>query len=301
MPLMDHLRELRRRLIIIVLVICLGAIAGWLLYNPLMAFLQHPYCQVNESHRYHIPGKSCALVYTGVLDGFVTRLKVSFIAGVVFSSPLWLYQVWAFIVPGLRKNERKYTIIFLGTAIPLFGIGMALAYAVLSKGLNILLGQAGNGVTALLTVNQYLSFVTMMLVVFGAAFELPLLVIMANFAGALPAKWLRKSQRIAIFLIFLFAAVATPTTDPFTMCALAVPMVLLYEAAVIIASVHDRRKARRKADERARADAQNAIDDDTPSVVNPFAEPIEAPRAPSVSSDDEQDSSARAGSWSDIT
>jgi sec-independent protein translocase protein TatC len=137
---------------------------------------------------------------------------------------------------------------------------------VLAKGLNILLRASGNGVQAILTIPAYLSFVVLMLVVFGAAFELPLLVVMANFAGVLPSRLLRKSRRVAFFLIFLFAAVATPTTDPFTMCAMAVPMAVLYEVAVRIAIVHDRRKARRKAAER---EAEH-LDDDVPSRIDPL-------------------------------
>jgi sec-independent protein translocase protein TatC len=264
MSVLDHLRELRRRLIIMVVIIAAGAVLGWYLYNPIIHFLEHPYCAVNYHHRF--PGtktKTCQLVYSGVLDGFTTRLKVSVIAGAVFTGPLWLYQIWAFITPGLRKNERKYTIIFIITSTVLFIAGMSLAYVVLAKGLNILLTQAGSGVQALLTVNDYLSFVTLMLVVFGAAFELPLLVVMANLAGVLSAKVLRKSQRIAIFLIFLFAAVATPSTDPFTMCAMALPMVLLFEGAVLFAAIHDRRKARRRAAERE----VTHLDDDIPSAV----------------------------------
>jgi sec-independent protein translocase protein TatC len=186
----------------------------------------------------------------------------------VFTGPLWLYQIWAFITPGLRKNERKYTIIFILVSTALFAAGMTLAYLVLSKGLNILLTQAGNGVQALLTVNSYLSFVTLMLVIFGAAFELPLLIVMANLAGVLPGKLLKKSQRIGIFLIFLFAAVATPSTDPFTMCAMALPMVLLFEGAVLFAVVHDRRKARRRAAEAA----VEHLDDDVPSSVQAVPE-----------------------------
>jgi sec-independent protein translocase protein TatC len=263
MSVMDHLRELRRRLIWIVLIIALGAVLGWYLYDPIIHFLERPYCSVSATHRFGSDKKSCDLIFFGPLDGFTTRLKVSVIAGAVFTGPLWLYQIWAFITPGLRKNERKYTIIFIVTSTILFAAGMSLAYVVLSKGLNILLGQAGQGVSALLTVNAYLSFVTLMLVVFGAAFEVPLLVIMANLAGVLSAKVLRKSQRIGIFLIFLFAAVATPSTDPFTMCAMALPMVLLFEGAVLFATIHDRRKARRKAAE----DAVPHPDDDVPSRI----------------------------------
>ena len=157
--------------------------------------------------------------------------------------------------PGLKKKERRYTLTFVALSTILFAAGMALAYVVLSKGLRILVEQAGYGTQAQLTINDYISFVTLMLVVFGAAFELPLLVVMANLVGVLPARLLKKSQRVAIFLIFVFAAVATPSTDPFTMCAMAIPMVLLFEAAVVFAVFHDRRKAKRKAAATAAATA----------------------------------------------
>jgi sec-independent protein translocase protein TatC len=268
MPVMDHLRELRRRVIAILIIVAVGAVLGWYLYNPILDFLKHPYCSVPQKYRFTPAGggQTCVLTYQGVLDGFTTRLKISVIAGAVMTGPLWLYQIWGFVTPGLRKNERRYTIIFVLASTILFVAGMALAYVVLSKGLNILLRASGNGVQAILTIPAYLSFVVLMLVVFGAAFELPLLVVMANFAGVLPSRLLRKSRRIAFFLIFLFAAVATPTTDPFTMCAMAVPMAVLYEVAVRIAIVHDRRKARRKAAER---EAEH-LDDDVPSQIDPL-------------------------------
>jgi sec-independent protein translocase protein TatC len=271
MSVLDHLRELRRRLIIAVLFVVAGAIAGWFLYDPVLKFLEHPYCSVPIKYRYHSgDGKSCDLIYTGVLDGFTTRLKVSFIAGIVFSAPFWLYQIWGFITPGLRKNERKYTVIFIVASTVLFAAGMALAYVVLSKGILVLLKASGEGTQALLTVNAYLSFVTLMLVIFGAAFELPLLVVMANLAGVLSAKVLKKSQRIAIFLIFAFAAVATPSTDPFTMCAMAIPMVILFEGAVLFAIVRERRRARRP------PEPEQYPDDEVPSRVDAVPEPIGA-------------------------
>jgi sec-independent protein translocase protein TatC len=269
MSVLDHLRELRRRVIWVVLFVALGAVLGWYLYNPVIHFLERPYCSVDYHHRF--PGndpKHCDLIYTGVLDGFTTRLKVAVISGAVFTAPLWLYQIWAFITPGLRKNERKYTIVFIVTSTLLFVAGMSLAYVVLSKGLSVLIGSSGTGVQSLLTVNSYLSFVTLMLVVFGAAFELPLLVVMANLAGVLSGKVLKKSQRLGVFLIFTFAAVATPSTDPFTMCAMALPMVLLFEAAVLFAVVHDKRKARREA-ERV---AEERLGDDVPSRIDPVPE-----------------------------
>lgn len=270
MSVLDHLRELRRRLILAVIFIALGAVLGWVLYGHILNILRHPYCSVPAKYRFSPQGTGCVLIYHGVLDGFTTRLKVSVIAGAVLTAPLWLYQIWGFITPGLRKNERKYTRWFVASSTILFAAGMALAYVVLSKGLRILLEQSGYGTQAQLTISEYISFVTLMLVVFGAAFELPLLVIMANLAGVLPAKVLRKSQRLAIFLIFVFAAVATPTTDPFTMVAMAAPMVVLFEAAVLFAVVRERRLARRI----AAAGPPGTTDDAVPSSIDPIPEPL---------------------------
>jgi sec-independent protein translocase protein TatC len=274
MSVLDHLRELRRRLIWIVLFVALGAVIGWYLYPHTLAFLKHPYCSVPLKYRYQPAGlKHCVLTYQGVLDGFTSRLEISVITGAVLTAPLWLYQIWAFISPGLRRNERRYTVGFIAASTLLFAAGMALAYVVLAKGLRILLQLGTDQTQAILTVTKYISFVTLLLVVFGAAFELPLFVVMANLAGILPARLLRKSQRISIFMIFVFAAVATPTTDPFTMCAMAVPMVLLFEGAVVYASVHDRRKARRK----AAAVEDEGLDDLTPSSIDPLPEPLTTP------------------------
>ena len=282
MAVMDHLRELRRRIVWALLFIAVGAVAGWFLYPHTLSLLKHPYCNLDYKHRFPgVKGSGCELVYTNVLDGFTTRLKVSVISGAIFTAPFWLYQVWAFITPGLRKKERRYTILFVTASTLLFAAGAALAYVVLTKGLSVLVNQAGSGTAALLTAPEYISFVTLVLVVFGASFELPLLVVMANLAGVLSARILKKSQRIAIFLIFLFAAVATPSTDPFTMCAMAVPMVVLFEGAVLFAVVHDRRKARRRELERA----ESHLEDDQPSIVDP------TPRSLPVAGD----------AWSDTT
>jgi sec-independent protein translocase protein TatC len=272
MPVLDHLRELRRRLIVVLVLVALGGVLGWFLYGHTLDLLRHPYCAVPRKYRYTPSGtQNCVLIYHGVLDGFTTRLKVSVISGAVFTGPLWLYQIWGFITPGLRKNERKYTRWFVATSTILFAAGMALAYVVLSRGLRFLLEQSGYGTQAQLTINDYISFVTLMLIVFGAAFELPLVIVMANFAGVLPARLLKKSRRIAIFLIFLFAAVATPSTDPYTMCAMAIPMTVLFEVAVIVATVHDKRKARRQAAERA----EEHLEDDVASQVDPIPQQLD--------------------------
>jgi sec-independent protein translocase protein TatC len=274
MSVLDHLRELRNRIIKILLIIGIGAVAGYFLYDQILDFLKAPYCDLPYDRRFPgIKNQDCKLVFTGPLDGFTTRLKVSVIAGSVIVSPFWLFQVWQFVTPGLHKHERRYAVIFVTVATVLFCGGVALSYFTLKKGLEVLIGGAGNNVQALLTAGSYLSFVTLMLLIFGAAFELPLLVVMLNRVGILPYSLLRKSQRIAIFLIFVFTAVATPSGDPFTMTAMAIPVCILFEVAVLIARIHDSRKAKREAAELARA----RIDDLVPSTIQAVPTPIVQP------------------------
>jgi sec-independent protein translocase protein TatC len=274
MSVLDHLRELRRRLILVMIIVALGGVVGWLVYNPLLELLKQPYCNIPYQHRLGAQNQSaeqCKLLFRAPLDGFTIRLKVSVVAGAILTAPLWLYQLWAFVTPGLRRHERRWTFSFVASSSVLFALGMALAYFTLYKGLNVLVTQAGAGTQAGLDVSSYISFVVLMLVVFGASFELPLLIIMLNAVRVLPYRLLRRGQRLGIFLVFLFAAVATPSTDPFTMIAMAVPMVVLFELAVLWCFLHDRRRARRQ------LAAQEALPDDVPSAVDPLPERLDRP------------------------
>jgi sec-independent protein translocase protein TatC len=273
MSVLDHLRELRRRLIIVMLLVAAGAVIGYLAYNQILAVLKHPYCHVNYHHRFGAQNQGdCNLVFRQPLDGFTTRLKVSVIAGTIITSPFWLYQLWAFVTPGLRRNERRWSVSFITASLLLFGCGGGLAYLTLAKGLDILISSSGTGVQSQLDVASYISFVTLVILVFGASFELPLLIVMLNAVRVLPFSILKRGQRLGIFLIFLFAAVATPSTDPFTMIAMAVPMVLLFELAVLWCFLYDRRRARRQL-----AEAEQALPDDVASTVQPIPERIEQP------------------------
>ncbi|MDQ1698059.1 MAG: sec-independent protein translocase protein TatC, partial [Frankiaceae bacterium] len=168
-------------------------------------------------------------------------------AGLILSAPVWLWQLWRFITPGLHGNERKWALSFVGSSMVLFALGGLFAYLTLSRGLHFLLGFAkgDNGLTSLLTFDSYLSYVVAIVLVFAVSFEFPLVVVMLNLANVLSYARLRRWTRGIIFGIFAFAAVATPTQDPFTMLALAVPLCLLYAVALGIANVHDRRVARR--------------------------------------------------------
>ena len=273
MSVLDHLRELRRRLIIVMLLIAAGAVIGYLAYDWILAILKHPYCHVNYHHRFGAQRQSdCNLVFRNPLDGFTTRLKVSVIAGTIITSPFWLYQLWAFVTPGLRRNERRWSVSFISASLLLFACGGGLAYLTLAKGLDILISSSGTGVQSQLDVASYISFVTLVILVFGASFELPLLIVMLNAVRVLPFSILKRGQRLGIFLIFLFAAVATPSTDPFTMIAMAVPMVLLFELAVLWCFLYDRRRARRQL-----AEAEQQLPDDVASAVDPIPERIEQP------------------------
>ncbi|MEW2359927.1 twin-arginine translocase subunit TatC [Spirillospora sp. NPDC029432] len=242
MPLMDHLRELRNRLVKVLLALLAGTVIGWIFFSPVWDFLKEPYCALPASK--DLNGQ-CSLVVNGIFSSFFLRLKIAFILGLVISSPVWLFQLWAFVAPGLYRKERRWTYVFMGVALPLFFVGTALAYVTVDKGLSIFLGFVPDDVAALITVDHYLGYVLAMLLVFGLTFELPLFVVVLNMAGVLSSARIRKAQRMIIFGIFVFAAVATPSADPFTMLALALPTVLLFEVAAFLAFLNDRRRARR--------------------------------------------------------
>jgi sec-independent protein translocase protein TatC len=252
MPLMEHIRELRNRVIKIALAVTAGSIAGWLIYNPVWDFIKHPYCKAQISSPVASAlAKSagalsphCQLYVTGVFDPLVLRLQISIAVGVIISSPIWLYQIWAFIAPGLFRRERRWAYYFVGAALPLFAIGATIAYFAMTRGLEFLLHLVPADTTALITINTYLSYAGAMLAIFGIAFELPLVFVLLNLAGVLTHARFRKWRRMIIFLVFAFAAIFTPSPDPLSMLALAVPCVVLVEASEVFAWANDRRRAR---------------------------------------------------------
>jgi sec-independent protein translocase protein TatC len=243
MTLAEHLRELRRRLLISLVAIVAGTIVAFVFHHTILSVLTRPYCHLPASYRL-VSGR-CTLVVTGVLDAFTVTLKLSLYAGLVLSSPVWLWQLWRFVTPGLHQNERRYAVGFVGSSVLLFATGAVVAYLTLANGLHFLLGFATGGLTSLLTFDSYLSYVVALVLVFAVSFEFPLLVIMLNLVNVLSYERLRRWTRMVVFGIFAFAAVATPTQDPFTMLALAVPITALYGASLGVAYLHDRRVARR--------------------------------------------------------
>lgn len=243
MTLAEHLGELRSRILISLAAVVVGTIVAFAFHHQILDVLTRPYCHLPKSYR--LETDRCTLVVTGVLDAFTVTLKLSLYVGLILSSPVWLWQLWRFVTPGLHQNERRYAIGFVASSVGLFALGTFVAYITLSNGLHFLLSFATGGLTSLLTFDSYLSYVVAMVLVFSVSFEFPLVVIMLNVVRVLSYAQLRRWTRVVIFSIFVFAAVATPSQDPFTMLALAVPMAMLYGASLAFAFVHDRRVARR--------------------------------------------------------
>jgi len=245
MPLMDHLRELRNRIVKMALALAAGMAAGFVFFDQAWAFIERPLCHttINGHSGCRTPGVN-QLILNSPLDPFYLRVKVAFIVGVILFSPVWLYQLWSFIAPGLHSREKRWGHIFLATAVPLFLIGTALAYVSLSRSMHYLLGLTPHGVGNYIQVDLYLSFVMTMLLAFGIALEVPLLIVMLNLAGILTHERFRKWRRVLIFLVFVIAGIANPSPDPITMLILGGACAALVEVAELIVWRNDRRRAR---------------------------------------------------------
>jgi sec-independent protein translocase protein TatC len=245
MPLMDHLRELRSRVVKVTLALAAGMTAGFIFFSQAWHVIERPLC--SATIRGHSGCRTLGidqLVLNGPLDAFYLRVKVALIAGVIVSAPIWLYQIWAFVAPGLHAREKRWTSLFLGAAIPLFGLGITLCYLSLGRSMHYLLGLTPAGVQNLIQVDQYLSLVMSMMLAFGLAFEVPLLIVMLNLAGVLTHQRFAKWRRVLIFGVFLIAGMANPSPDPVTMLILGGTCAVLVEAAEVIVWSHDRRRAR---------------------------------------------------------
>ncbi|WAL63309.1 twin-arginine translocase subunit TatC [Amycolatopsis cynarae] len=259
MTLIEHIYEFRRRLGYALLALLAGGIFGFIWFQTRLGpieslgqLMNSPYCGIPADRL--LPGTigpdgSCRLLQTAPFEGIMIQLKVGLAAGAVVTSPLWLYQIWAFIAPGLYSKERRYALTFVGFASILFAAGALLAYLLVPHAFQMLMNFGGDFFTTALTADKYISFVLSLLVIFGVSFELPLLVVMLNFAGVLKYAQLKKWRRGIIFMLFVFAAFATPGSDPFSMIGLAGALTVLFEIAIQIARVHDRRKEAKRVDE----------------------------------------------------
>src|SRR4051795_13675770 len=276
MSLIAHLRELRNRVALALLFVLVAtAFCFWWYDHGLGVFIRAPYCSIPAESRALGTGDSsgdCALLVTDVFGGALIRLKVAFIAGIVLSAPFWLFQIWRFITPGLKRHERRYGLSFVFASSGLFDLGAVLAYYSLQAGLALLISLAGNNVAVALTAQDYLGFVVSVLLAFGVSFEVPLLAVALNLVGVLSYAALKKSRRWIFFLTIVFAAFITPTQDPFTMLLMALPMCLLFEVAIQIARVVDKRRARRTA-----AESFHDIDDDEASPLDTTPSPVDEP------------------------
>ena len=249
MTLVEHLYELRRRLGLALLAAMVGAVAGFLWWQyrigpvpSLGNMIIEPYCALPPGDRISFAGRSCALLQTHPFEGFTIRLKVGIAAGAVLSSPAWLYQLWAFVTPGLYRKERRSAQTFVTCASVLFAGGAVLAYLVVPEALTVLTNVGGGQFVTALAGDDYVSFMLALLVIFGLSFEFPLLVVTLNRVGVVTYQKLRTWRRGIVFALFVFAAIVTPGQDPLSMCALAGALTVLFELSVQLCRVHDRRK-----------------------------------------------------------
>ncbi|PPF81327.1 twin-arginine translocase subunit TatC [Subtercola sp. Z020] len=240
MTLGSHLREFRRRLFRAALGIVIGAVVGWIVSDPVLTALRQPVSDIVDSQ-----GRTASLNFTDVSSAFDLRLQIAFTVGIVISSPVWLYQLWAFLVPGLTRKEKQYAIGFVLTAVPLFLAGATAGWYVLPHMVGLLTGFAPSGSTSIIDARPYYDFVLKLVVAIGVAFVLPVLLVLLNFAGVISGRAILKSWRIAILVIVLFTAIATPAADVASMFLLAIPMIVLFYTAALIATLHDRRAAKR--------------------------------------------------------
>lgn len=256
MSLGGHLRELRKRIYISALAIVLGAVLGWFFSDAILAMLREPIYAIAASQN-----RVATLNYDAITSAFDLKLQIAITLGFVISSPVWLYQIWAFFIPGLTKTEKQYSLGFFLSAIPLFVAGCAAGWMVFPHIVELMTGFAPENDSTIINAKVYFDFVLKLVLVVGIAFVLPVFLVLLNFAGVISARSIIRSWRVAILLIILFTAIATPAADVLSMFLLAIPMVGLYFAAAFIAWLHDRRAAKKLA----------VVENDAASSIAPAA------------------------------
>ena len=233
MTLVEHLGELRSRLVKAAFGLAIGTAIGFLLANRALSFLVDPYCEAQE-------GSECRLVVIDPLEGFSTRIKLALFIGVVLAAPVILWQVWRFVTPGLHKNEKKYAIPFIASSIALFVAGAVVAVTTFPKALDFLIAVGGPDLVPLFSPSKYLRLYMLVVVAFGISFEFPILLTFLQLARILKSSQLRKWRRGAIISIVVFSALITPSQDPITLLAMAGPMYLFYEVSILLGKAFKR-------------------------------------------------------------
>lgn len=309
MPLAEHLRELRNRLAKAVIAIVVVAVVAAFYYKDLIGIFQHPIqkstgCKISwdELQKHgtdlaHQSGRCSRITMSGLTSPFALAVKVSLMSALVVASPVWLYQLWAFLAPGLHRNEKKYALSFVAAGVPLFAAGGWFAYTILPSAAEVLIGFTPEGVENLLDLGDLIDLITRLVVVFGLSFELPLLLVMLNFGGVLSGRRMLGWWRGMVMGITVFAAVATPTVDPFSMFALAGPIIALYFIAVGISLLNDKRRQRANPDALLSDDEASSIDLTPESVGD--VEPLPALEQPAEPDGDGH--SGRRTGYDDVT
>lgn len=235
MTLIEHLTELRRRLVISFLAIAAGVVVGWMIYDWIIDLLLDPYCSVVETEA------ECVVVARGPLEFFNTKLTIAGYSGVIMAMPVILWQVWRFVAPGLYSHEKRYAVPFMASAVALFFLGAGLAYWSIPKALEWLIDQGGDNFESLFAPKEYFGFIVKMMLAFGIGFEFPIALIFLQIVGLVDNKTLRAGRQYAIVGVVALVAVLTPSGDPFTLAVLSVPMYLFYEIAILFGRMRIRR------------------------------------------------------------
>jgi len=246
MPLLEHLREFRKRVVRSAIAISLGSLVGWFFYNEIITKLAEPVCDLKAAQE--SGANNCGALYiNGVLGPLNLQIKVAILTGVILSAPIWLYQLWAFIAPALHRREKRYSVLFFVAATPFFAAGTYLGYSILPVAVRVLFGFTPESLNNLVKFDDYLDFVMRAILLFGIAFELPVFLVTFNLIGFLSGAAILKPWRIWIFFITLFVAGFTPSADPLSMILLALPLIGLYLLAGVFALLNDRRRAKKNA------------------------------------------------------
>jgi sec-independent protein translocase protein TatC len=229
MTLTEHLGELRRRVLISAAAFLVMGVVSFVAYPWILDFLKHPYCEVAPTH--------CGFYVTGPLDGLALRVKIAAYGGIFLASPVWLWELWRFVTPGLNPKEKRYAVPFIVATISLFTLGAAVAFLIFPHALQWLNNIGGPSLTQILDPNKYLSLIILLMVAFGVTFEFPVLLVSLELAGVLSPQQLSSWRRWAIIGIVVLAGVITPSSDPFSMLAMAVPLYIFYEVSIIIGRI----------------------------------------------------------------